>query len=263
MQLSKRGKNFNRQLQNQSSKPSKQSSLRMEAAPASEALAERGVWELCSRLLKGCGQVGGTSLCSGKGTGALLWCAYGGEYRGCKLLGFSLCVRWVWFKKPAGGGYYWVRLISGSEYIKQVYFYCWGILLLLGCCASSGRTFLPAPVKSQSARLGCCSIPPHPASPWIIDIQKGQATARASRTFLPSISKGAPDNHCLIVTDKTWVNLLLLQLSACLIKPPLLTAAPTILAPSTYSKDVRYNSKHLQHLCQPDSSHITVFIATA
>lgn len=70
---------LNRQLKNQLPEPSNQSRLHMEAAPAAETLARRLVWELCSRTLKGCGQVGGTSLCSGRGkregTGALLWCA--------------------------------------------------------------------------------------------------------------------------------------------------------------------------------------------
>lgn len=68
MQLSQKGgKKKSQQLKNQPSEPSNQSSLRMEAAPADETLARRLVWELCSRSLKGCGQVGGTSLCSGKG----------------------------------------------------------------------------------------------------------------------------------------------------------------------------------------------------
>lgn len=71
-------------------------------------LARRLVWELCSRSLKGCGQVGGTSLCSGKGrrregTGALLWCAGAGEHRGCKLAYFSLYILHDWFKKPDYG----------------------------------------------------------------------------------------------------------------------------------------------------------------
>lgn len=113
--------------------------------------------------------------------------------------------------------------------------------------------------------------PPCLASPWIFYIRMGQAAAEspgALHTFLPStvtvsIPKGAPDNHSPLVGDKTQDQPLLPQLPAWSIELPLLTASLAVPIPSSHSKDLRYYSKHLQHLWQPCSSQTTVVTATA
>lgn len=111
-------------------------------------------------------------------------------------------------------------------------------------------------LSSASAKRACegrgaaaVASPNRPTSPRIIYIQMGQSGAPSIHFFpvlwLPVFLWGHLTTTPFQSEIKPRVNLVLLQLSACSIKPPLPTASPAVPTPSSHSKDLRYYSKIL------------------
>lgn len=98
--------------------------------------------DLCRSCARACWRAVGRweePLCLGKGrrregTGALLWCAYAGEHKGCKLTYFSLYILHDWFQK-------WIVLLGQAH------------LRLWGCYWGTTISGRGVSLGSQSARV--------------------------------------------------------------------------------------------------------------